>query len=122
MDGRGFIKLHRLITNNQFKYVDHINRNKADNRKENLREYSRSQNGMNRDLYSNNKTGVTGVFQRNDNGKYVALIKDNCKQICIGTFINKEDAIKARLKAELQYYGEFAPQKHLFEEYGIITS
>lgn len=33
VDGRGFIKLHRLITNNQFKYVDHINRNKADNRK-----------------------------------------------------------------------------------------
>lgn len=122
VDGRGFIKLHRLITNNQFKYVDHKNRNKADNRKENLRKCSRSQNGMNRDIYSNNKTGVTGVYYRKDNGKYSALIKDNGRQICIGTFTNKEDAIKARLKAEIQYYGEFAPQKHLFEEYGIISS
>lgn len=120
VDGRGFIKLHRLITNNQFKYVDHKNRNKTDNRKENLRECTRSQNGMNRDIYSNNKTGVTGVYYRKDNGKYSALIKDNGKQICLGAFINKEDAIKARLKAEAQYYGKFAPQKHLFEEYGII--
>ena len=77
---------------------------------------------MNRDIYSNNKTGVTGVYYRKYNGKYSALIKDNGRQICIGTFTNKEDAIKARLKAEIQYYGEFAPQKHLFEEYGIISS
>ena len=122
IDGIGFIKLHRLITNNQFKYVDHQNRNKADNRKENLRECSRSQNGMNRDIYANNKTGVTGVYYRKDIGKYSALIKDGGRQIYIGTFVNKEDAIKARLKAEVQYYGEFAPQRHLFEEYGIVPS
>ena len=35
--------------------------------------------------------------------------------------MNKHDAIIARLKAELEYYGiNFAPQRHLFEEYGII--
>ena len=34
--------------------------------------------------------------------------------------MNKEDAIKARLEAEAKYYGDFAPQKHLFEEYGIV--
>ena len=34
---------------------------------------------------------------------------------------NQEDAIKARLKAELKYFGEFAPQKHLFKQYGIAT-
>ena len=77
---------------------------------------------MNRDIYANNKTGVTGVYYRKDIGKYSALIKDGGRQIYIGTFVNKEDAIKARLKAEVQYYGEFAPQRHLFEEYGIVPS
>jgi hypothetical protein len=37
----------------------------------------------------------------------------------LGYFINKDDAIKTRLSAEAKYYGEFAPQKHLFEEYGV---
>ena len=36
-------------------------------------------------------------------------------------FIPKDDAIKARLTAEARYFKEFAPQKHLFEKYGIIT-
>lgn len=34
-------------------------------------------------------------------------------------FDNKEDAIRARLQAEKEYFGEFAPQRHLFEEHGI---
>lgn len=37
----------------------------------------------------------------------------------LSRFVNKEDAIRARLRAERQYFGEFAPQRHLFEEYGI---
>ena len=37
----------------------------------------------------------------------------------LGSFQNKEDAIKARLQAEATHYGQFAPQRHLFEEYGI---
>lgn len=32
---------------------------------------------------------------------------------------DKIDAIKARLKAEIKYFGEFAPQKHLYEQYRI---
>ena len=34
---------------------------------------------------------------------------------------NKLDAIVARLRAESIYYKEFAPQRHLFEKYGINT-
>ena len=41
------------------------------------------------------------------------------KEIYLGIFQNKEDAIKTRLEAEEKYYGEFAPQRHLFEQYGI---
>ena len=39
----------------------------------------------------------------------------------LGSFSNKDDAIKARLNAEAKYFGKFAPQRHLFEQYGINT-
>ena len=39
----------------------------------------------------------------------------------LGHFDNKDDAIRARLNAEVKYFGEFAPQKHLYEQYGIKT-
>jgi hypothetical protein len=122
IDGRGFIKLHRLVTNNQWKYVDHINRNKFDNRKANLRECSRSQNGMNRDLYANNKSGITGVYYNEDKNRYEVSVKINCQQQYLGCFTDKTDAIKCRLHAEAKYYGDFAPQRHLFEQYGIVNT
>jgi hypothetical protein len=44
------------------------------------------------------------------------------KKICwLGRYLNKKDAIVARLQAEAKYYGEFAPQQHLYEQYGITT-
>lgn len=43
----------------------------------------------------------------------------NRKTIYLGVFNNKEDAIKARLQAENKYFGEFAPQRRLFSQYGI---
>lgn len=50
----------------------------------------------------------------------MAQIKYNYKRIFLGYYDDIEDAIRARLKAELKYFGkEFAPQRHLFKEYGI---
>ena len=43
----------------------------------------------------------------------------NKRNINLGSYQNKKDAIRARLVAEKQYFGEFAPQRHLFKEYGI---
>jgi hypothetical protein len=37
----------------------------------------------------------------------------------VGSFNNLDDAIKVRLKAEKEYFGDFAPQKDLFVQYGI---
>jgi hypothetical protein len=42
------------------------------------------------------------------------------KTINLGYFVNKTDAVIARLRAENQYFKDFAPQRHLFEQYGII--
>ena len=101
------------------KWYDHINRNPLDNRKENLRKVTRTENNRNRTISKNNKSGVVGVLWNSRNNNWRVRIMVNKKSIEIGQFLNKEDAIKARLEAEFKYFGEFAPQKHLFEQYGI---
>jgi hypothetical protein len=101
------------------KEVDHIDSNGLNNKKENLRISTHQQNGFNCKLAKNNKSGITGVYERIVNGKWCATIKANNKKIHLGDYANKTDAIIARLKAEKEYFGVFAPQKHLFEQYGI---
>jgi hypothetical protein len=110
------IKMTKLLG---YQYHDHINRNALDNRKSNLRPATDSENMRNRSLFSNNTSGVTGVWQRSDNQRWHAEVKINKRAIFLGDFVNKEDAIKARLQAEADYYGEFAPQQYLFEQYNI---
>ncbi len=99
--------------------IDHIDRNPMNNRRSNLREATRSQQGMNRNKQSNNTSGFIGVYWNKRENKWVASLKINNKQKHIGYFVNKNDAIMARLNAEYKLFGEFAPQRHLFEQYGI---
>lgn len=115
-DSGKIIKFHNALG---FLMRDHINRNPLDNRKENLRECSIKENAMNRSKYKNNTSGVSGVYWRNDILKWRACIQAENITYNLGCFIDKKDAIKARLYAEKKYFGEFAPQIHLFEEYGI---
>ena len=49
----------------------------------------------------------------------IAQITVNYKNKRLGIYQNKKDAIRARLKSEIEYFGEFAPQRHLFKEYCI---
>ena len=117
-----WIYMHRFVTNNQYKIVDHINRNKLDNRKENLRNATKRQNILNRDgVISTNTSGITGVYFDNKRNKWRVQICVDDKIKYLGIFINKEDAIKTRLQAEDKYFGKSAPQRHLFEQYGITT-
>ncbi len=114
------IRMHRLIMNYPDMHIDHINRNKIDNRKDNLRITNSSNNSKNVGVKSNNTSGVTGVSWYKTREEWVAKIKLNDKYKHLGYFIDKEDAIKIRLQAEKQYFKEFAPQQHLYEQYGII--
>lgn len=102
------ILLHRFIMNcpNDM-VIDHINRNKLDNRKSNLRICTIQENDFNKSTLKNNTSNVTGVNFNNRVGKWRAYISINRKQIHLGWFVNKEDAIKARQRAEIQYFGEF---------------
>ncbi|MDM8534724.1 HNH endonuclease [Clostridiaceae bacterium HSG29] len=114
------ISLHRLIINaKKGEYVDHINRNTLDNRKENLRVCTNQQNGFNCTLKKNNTSGVSGVSWDKSRNKWSASIKYNYKNIYLGRFDNKRDAIIARLKKEKELFKEFSGQQHLFEEYGV---
>lgn len=102
------------------KYHDHINRNPLDNRKRNLRPASKNENNQNHKKFINNTSGFSGVNWHKGLHKWHARITVENKRIHLGYFDNKRDAIITRLMAELKYYGtEFAPQRHLFEEYGI---
>lgn len=83
--------------------ADHINRNRYDNRRCNLREVTVQANAVNRSLPSNNTTGHMGLIRR-ENGKWQATIVVSGNKISLGTFDNKEDAIKARKGAEEKYF------------------
>ena len=114
------IKLHQLIMSpNDNVIVDHINRNKLDYQRNNLRLVSVQENNFNKSLDRRNKSGVTGVFWSKRNNKWKAKIGFNKECIHLGFFSNLNDAIRERLKAEIKYFGEYAPQKHLFSLYGL---
>lgn len=108
--------MHTLLG---YKNYDHIDKNELNNIKSNFRECTHQQNDFNRGLYKNNKSGITGVCWNNDACKWQSAITINGVSKYLGLFINKEDAIRVRLEAEKKYFKEFAPQKHLFEKYGI---
>jgi hypothetical protein len=89
------------------KEIDHINGNRADNRIENLRLVSAKENRKNAQIYNSNTSGVTGVHKiirnGNWNGCWRAVINIDGKQVFIGNFANKKDAIFARKQAERKY-------------------
>jgi hypothetical protein len=83
--------------------IDHINGIRTDNRLQNLREVSVSENRKNQRRRSNNTSGVTGVSWARTKQKWLADIRVNGKQIYIGRFDDFEDAVAARKAAEAKY-------------------
>ena len=110
------IMMHGLIFE---KCCDHINRNPLDNRKSNLRKATAMENARNSSRAKNNTSGITGVTWNKRDCVWQARICVDRKSKSLGCFNDKTDAIIARLNAENEYYGEFAPQRHLFKEYGV---
>jgi hypothetical protein len=99
------IKMHAFLFGTEIGLVnDHINRNKLDNRKNNIRKTSYTINSRNVSLASNNKSGRTGVNWDKGYKRWQARISVNRHIIKLGYFENKEDAIKARQEAETKYW------------------
>ena len=103
-----------------FPWYDHADRNELNNRKYNLRKASNQENARNHNKQSNNSSGFIGVCFSTTANKWMSYIMIDKKNIYLGYFINKEEAVKARLQAEAKYFKEFAPQRHLFKQYGIL--
>lgn len=83
--------------------IDHINGDQLDNRIENLRVVSKQENARNTGKRVNNTSGIIGVSFDKTRNKWLAGITVNYKHVGLGRFENKEDAIRARKNAEIEY-------------------
>lgn len=93
-----FLYMEGYFPENQ---VDHIDRNKLNNKWDNLREVSNQCNQQNCNISKNNTSGVCGVSFNKRSGKWVVRIGVLWQRLCIGSFENFEDAVMARYKEEL---------------------
>lgn len=89
-------------------YVDHINGNTLDNRKNNLRKVDCQKNNMNQNLSKNNTSGHKGVHWHKGVNKWIANIGLNGKLLHLGYFENFDDAVSARESKEKEMYGEYS--------------
>lgn len=71
------------------------------------------------DTRLDNTSGIIGVSYSKDQNNWRAYISIDKKRIELGRSKDKTKAIKKRLQFEYDYFGNDAPQIHLFEEYGI---
>lgn len=115
------VRLHRLVTKAlKGQVVDHINHNTLDNRKENLRIVTVTENSRNHKIKNNNTSGVTGVRWHKRDCMWEAFIVVDNKQKHLGSFDNKEDAINARKLAEDKYFGEYSYDNSMKLQTNII--
>lgn len=80
--------------------IDHINRDKHDNRISNLREVSRQCNARNTGNRSSNNSGVKGVSFCNTHRKWAVYIRTNKGRANMGLFSDFDEAVCVRLAAE----------------------
>lgn len=113
----GHLYLHRLVLSRQLgrpltrkDVCDHINHDKLDCRRSNIRLASASQNSANMKLPRHNTSGYKGVRRITMRGKpwWYASIKVEQKQIFIGLYLDKEDAAYGYDQFSMQLFGEFA--------------
>lgn len=105
---KGTIKMHRFVINTPIDmYTDHIDGDKLNNQKSNLRVCTSSQNQCNVGKRKDNTSGIRGVSWRKDMKKWAAYIVYMGENHHLGFFSNVKDAILARQKGEILYQGNF---------------
>ena len=88
--------------------IDHENLGRADDKWENLREATQSQNKANCNAYKTNKSGFKGVYFSTHKRRWVASIQVNKKRINLGAFDSPESASEAYALAAEEHFGQFA--------------
>lgn len=104
-------KAHRLIWKMFYgedaTFIDHINGDRTDNRIDNIRSVSFSENTKNRKISKNNTSTHQGVYWHTKHKKYGAYIDVDGKRLHLSWTDSFEEAKDARIKAEANYYNEF---------------
>jgi hypothetical protein len=101
--------MHRIIVPSAGGYlIDHINRNRLDNRKENLRIATRAQNNINRERVKGAQSPYRGVIWRPHAKAWKAYIKKDHKQIHLGYFLTPEKAALKYNEKAVELFGRFA--------------
>jgi hypothetical protein len=104
-DGLNGKKLHRMIMGDPpDNVIDHVNHNKLDNRRQNLRVCTHQQNQFNRGKNSNNTSGYKGVHWNKQTQKWKAQINHKY----LGLFDSAEEAHRAYVRAAQELHGEYA--------------
>lgn len=119
IDGKELLQ-HRVIFTMFYgycpKYIDHIDGDIHNNKIENLREATSSENMAN-SVKTRGISNLKGVMKE-PTGKYSSRICVNRKRLFLGTFPTEEDAHNAYKKASIEHFGEFSPYyQNLKENY-----
>lgn len=111
------VKMHRFLVSecDENHEIDHMNRNRLDNRRENLRICTRGENAKNLGPKIGNKLRQVGI-RKNENGRYVVRITSDRMYHHIGNFTSLEEAVDARIKAEKKYHGHFGSHESASKE------
>ena len=110
------IRMHRFIMDclDSNLVVDHINRITYDNRKSNLRLCAQALNSANSKKPKNSTHTYIGVVFNKKIQKWHAYMMLNRQHINLGYFQTEKEVLLARLDGEKLYWGDYAPQRHLF--------
>lgn len=110
VDGRYVtVLMHRVIAQTPpHLQTDHINRDRLDNRRANLRNVTGSVNTMNQGLSPRNRSGVRGVSWDRQRGKWIVNTKHLGRYVHLGRFDSIEDAAAARRAYDERYRGDAA--------------
>lgn len=108
----GNLTMHQIVLGKKDGFeIDHINRNRLDNRKQNLRHVTKSQNRMNTPVRADSKTGVKGVtLYKGRDKKYGVRIRNkrNGKLLFLGSFYTLKEASSFYNKKAIEMNGEYA--------------
>lgn len=104
----GFPKGTQGVKGRSSVQVDHINHDKLDNRRDNLRVASITENARNKSVTTNSYTRLKGAHFDSYNQHWMARIRVDGRLVYLGVFETDVDAAAAYNKAATYYFGEYA--------------